>query len=243
VRPSEPEAITYGASVVELWPSPRRHPRVLGLIALLAGLWLASAAQAAQPPSAESCPPPGAVVGGGPPPSPPPAAIPSPPAASPIVACVGAQSITEALYAHWQNVAKRAGERIPSKRALTEEVMAFLISSEWLIGEAQELGVQVSAQQVRRRFDHVRRAQFPKRGEFRRFLRQSGQTVPDLLLRVRLDLLSTKIQRRVMAGQHGAARERALAHYVSEFHSKWSARTYCAPAYAISDCGHVQAPL
>lgn len=121
--------------------------------------------------------------------------------------------------------------------------MAFLISSDWVIGEAQERSVQVSAREVRRSFDHIRRAQFHKRGEFSKFLRRSGQTVADLLFRVRLQLLSSRVEKQVVAGQHGAASERALAGFVREFHTKWLARTYCAPGYAIKDCGHVQAPL
>lgn len=106
--------------------------------------------------------------------------------------------------------------------------MGFLISSDWLIGEAQNLNIHVSDVEVRRRFDHIRREQFPKRGEFKAFLRSSGQTVPDLLFRVRVDLLSARLQQRVVAG---------------EFASKWRAQTYCSPAYTVSDCGHVEAEL
>jgi hypothetical protein len=120
--------------------------------------------------------------------------------------------------------------------------MGFLISSDWVIGEAQALNVRVSDEEVRRRFDRIRHEQFPKRGEFKAFLKSSGQTVADLLFRVRGNLLSTRIQQRVVAGQHGAsAQANALARFVSEFHMKWRAQTYCSAAYAVGDCGHVQA--
>ena len=122
--------------------------------------------------------------------------------------------------------------------------MGFLISSDWVIGEAQNLNIHASDVEVRRRFDHIRREQFPKRGEFTAFLRSSGQTVADLLFRVRLNLLSGRIQSRTIAGLRGAAaQEHAIAHFVSEFKSKWLAQTYCLPAYAVSDCGHVQTAL
>jgi hypothetical protein len=122
--------------------------------------------------------------------------------------------------------------------------MSFLISSDWVIGEARDRNIRVSEVEVRRFFDRIRRQQFPKRREFTAFLKNSGQTVADLLFRVRLNLLSTRIQRQIIAGQHGTpAQEHAIAHFVSEFKSKWRAQTYCAPGYAISDCGHVQAAL
>ncbi len=121
--------------------------------------------------------------------------------------------------------------------------MGFLISSYWVIGEARDLGVEVSAASVRRKFDRIRREQFPKRGEFRAFLRSSGETVADLLFRERVNLLSNQITRHIIAGKHGAAAVEAIAHYASELRAKWRAQTYCALHYAVSQCGHVQAVL
>jgi hypothetical protein len=170
---------------------------------------------------------------------------PSPPGH--IVACVGSQSIPEPLFDHWQHVAQLAeapvGKHRPDTHAALEEAMGFLISSDWVIGEAQDLHVHVSPTQVRQRFDRIRRQQYPKPSEFRAFLRSSGQTVADLLFRVKLDLLSEGIQRRVVAGHRGSAGQQALEHFVREFKSRWLAQTYCLPAYAVSDCGHVQTPL
>ena len=121
--------------------------------------------------------------------------------------------------------------------------MGFLISSDWVIGEAQALNVRVSDQEVRRAFDRIRRQQFPKRREFNAFLRSSGQTVADLLFRVRLNMLSTRIERQITAGKRDSSAQEALARFVSEFKSKWRAQTYCSPAYAVTDCGHVRAVL
>jgi hypothetical protein len=122
--------------------------------------------------------------------------------------------------------------------------MGFLISSDWVIGEAQTLNVRVSDAEVQRAFDRIRRQQFPRHREFKAFLKSSGQTVTDLLFRVRVNLLTTRIQQQVIAGQQGAAaRESALARFVKEFRTKWRAQTYCAAAYAVRDCGRVQTAL
>ncbi len=123
--------------------------------------------------------------------------------------------------------------------------MGFLISADWVIGEARDLNVHVSPAQVRRTFNRTRKAQFPKKGEFQAFLGKSNETVADILLRVELDLLSQGLQRRVLAGKHGERKKHeALKHFVSDFRNKWTAQTYCAAQYASSqDCGHVQATL
>jgi hypothetical protein len=98
--------------------------------------------------------------------------------------------------------------------------------------------------EVRHTFAHVRNQQFPKKKEFKAWLKQSGQTVADLLFRVRLNLASTRIQKHVLAGHHGAhSQQRALKRFVHDFKLKWEAQTYCDPAYTVTDCGHVQASL
>ena len=118
--------------------------------------------------------------------------------------------------------------------------MTFLISSDWVIGEAEDLGIHVPETAVKRQFDHLRANGFPKRGEFTRFLKESGESIGDLLFRVRLNMLSTKIQQRIASSP---SPQQAIEHFIETFKSKWRSQTYCLPAYAVSDCGHQQSPL
>jgi foldase protein PrsA len=83
-------------------------------------------------------------------------------------------------------------------KSLQQEVLGFLISSQWVLGEAGSLGVKASDKEVKKRFEQIRNQQFPKAAEFQRFLANSGQTVSDLLLRVKLNLLSSKIQQKIV---------------------------------------------
>jgi len=83
-------------------------------------------------------------------------------------------------------------------KSLQQEVLGFLISSEWVLGEASSLGVKVSDTEVKKQFEKIKNQQFPKAAEFEKFLKTSGQTVSDLLLRVKLNLLSSKIQQKVV---------------------------------------------
>ncbi len=169
------------------------------------------------------------------------------PAPEQIVACVGSQSITGVTYLHWATVVRKSAspsKHGPSTTEVTNEVMGFLISSDWVLDEADALNIHVPESTVRHTFDHLRAGQFPKRREFKAFLRKSGQTVADLMFRVRLNLTSARIQKRVVAGHRGTrSQQRAIKRFVQEFKLKWTAQTYCEPGYATSDCGHVQAGL
>ena len=83
-------------------------------------------------------------------------------------------------------------------KSLQQEVLGFLISSTWVLGEASSLGVKVTDKEVKKQFEKIKNQQFPKSAEFEKFLKTSGQTVSDLLLRVKLNLLSSKIQQKVV---------------------------------------------
>ena len=164
--------------------------------------------------------------------------------------CVGAEAITGATYSHWLAIAKKSGTSVANGRhaatatQLQAEVLQFLISAEWVRGEAASRGIGFSAAEVRKSFERIRHQEFPKRRGFDKFLRQSGQTVADLLFRVELNLLSQRIQKSVTAGHHSqASKLRALSQFVKAFKLKWQAQTYCASEYAVADCGHVQATV
>jgi hypothetical protein len=164
--------------------------------------------------------------------------------------CVGSQAIAGATYSQWLTVARKAdgppakGQPASSVTELRNEVLGFLITSDWLKGEAEDLNISVSATEVRKNFDRIRREQFPKHGEFEAFVRKSGETVPDLLFRVELNLLSRRIQKHVVVGHRSASSKgRALSRFVKAFKVKWEAQTYCASEYDVTDCGHVQATV
>jgi foldase protein PrsA len=86
-------------------------------------------------------------------------------------------------------------------KSLLTEVLGFLISSEWVIGEAKSLGVKLTDAEVHKQFLKIKNQQFPKSSEFEKFLASSGQTVSDLLLRVKLNMLSQKIQQKIIKGK------------------------------------------
>jgi len=100
-------------------------------------------------------------------------------------------------------------------KALQQEVLGFLISSSWVLGEASHLGLHVSDAEVTKEFEKIKNQQFPKAAEFEKFLATSGQTVSDLLLRVKLNLLSSKIQTKIAKGK-GTASKAEIEKYYNE---------------------------
>jgi foldase protein PrsA len=81
--------------------------------------------------------------------------------------------------------------------ALKQQVLGYLISADWVIGEASEQGVKVTDAEVKKQFNQIKSQQFPKEADFQKFLTNTGYTVSDVLLRVKLDLLSQKIQQKI----------------------------------------------
>ena len=97
--------------------------------------------------------------------------------------------------------------------ALRDQVMQLLISFEWIQGEAEEMNIKVSDAEVRKEFDRQKKASFPKDQDYKKFLKDSGQTEEDILLRVKLDSLSTKIREKITKGKDKVSNQQVQAYY------------------------------
>jgi foldase protein PrsA len=106
-------------------------------------------------------------------------------------------------------------------QSLKREVLGFLISSQWILGEAASLGVKVSDAEVKKQFVKIRTQQFPSTAEFEKFLTTSGQTVSDLLLRVKLNMLSQKIQQKISKAKVNVTQAQ-IQKYFNENQSRYS---------------------
>jgi foldase protein PrsA len=98
-------------------------------------------------------------------------------------------------------------------KQLQQQVLGFLISSDWVIGEAGDLGIKVSDKEVHKQFEKIKGQQFPRTAEFEKFLAQTGQTTSDLLLRVKLNLLSSKIQEKIAKKKHPVTKAEIEKYY------------------------------
>jgi len=85
--------------------------------------------------------------------------------------------------------------------ALRDQVLQLLISFEWIQGEAEEQGIKVTDAEVKKQFETQKKASFPKEADYQKFLKDSGQSQEDIMLRVKLDVLSNKIREKVTKGK------------------------------------------
>jgi foldase protein PrsA len=97
---------------------------------------------------------------------------------------------------------------------LRDQVMQFLISAQWITGEAADQHVKVSDSQVQKSFTQTKAQSFPKESDFTKFLQTSGMSMNDILFRVRLNLMSTQLRNKVV-GKAGTVSDAQAAAYYS----------------------------
>ena len=97
--------------------------------------------------------------------------------------------------------------------ALRDQVLQLLISFEWIEGEAADQGIKVSDAEVKKQFETTKKQSFPKEADFEKFLKDSGQTLEDIMLRVRLDVLSNKIREKVTKGKDNVSDAQIKEYY------------------------------
>lgn len=90
---------------------------------------------------------------------------------------------------------------------IRDQVMGFLISNIWLTEEANDLGVKLTEAEVKKSFEDQKKQAFPKEKDFEKFLKDSGMTLDDLMLRVRISLLEPKIREKVTGGSDKVSAE------------------------------------
>lgn len=163
------------------------------------------------------------------------------------VANVAGVAITKAGVEHWLAVttalssAASKGTSTPgastSSQALKNQTLAFLISSQWVLSEAAAKGISVSEAAIHKRFTEIEHEEFKQPGELKTFMSKSGETMADLLLRVKIELLESAISQRVTASKHSSAeKQAALAAFQAAFQKRWKAKTTCKSGYVVEDC-------
>jgi hypothetical protein len=111
--------------------------------------------------------------------------------------------------------------------SLRNEVLALLITAHWLQDRALTDHIAFTPAQVRRAFAADKREQFATPADFTAFLTETGQTIEDVIFRVRLNLIYQALLNR----EH--VTPAALS---SEVTHLFKSRTTCARYYVMSDC-------
>jgi foldase protein PrsA len=96
---------------------------------------------------------------------------------------------------------------------LRDQVLQFLISAQWIVGEAGDQGVKVTNAEVDKQFATTKQQSFPKEADFQKFLKSSGMGLDDLKFRVKVQALSDKLRTKVTKGKDTVTDAQVKAYY------------------------------
>ena len=88
----------------------------------------------------------------------------------------------------------------PQYKALADAAQSDLLLSRWVLGEAEERGIEISDRQITDELEKVKSQQFGSEKAFQKFLDQSGFTLDEARQRIQLQLISSQIQQDVLPG-------------------------------------------
>jgi foldase protein PrsA len=101
------------------------------------------------------------------------------------------------------------------------EVLGFLIRSTWLDQEAKKQNVSLTAKQVQKEIDDIKKQQFAQKGSYEKFLVQAGLTNEDVLFQQRVRDLQTKITEKVTKGKDTVT-DAEIADYYNKHKSQFA---------------------
>lgn len=99
---------------------------------------------------------------------------------------------------------------------LKEAALGELLDQVWIEGEAEEIGLSVTDKQVEDELATIKKENFPSDKAYEKFLKESNFTPEDVLDRVRLQLLSSRIQEAINNSSPKPSSEEIEVYYEAE---------------------------
>jgi foldase protein PrsA len=135
---------------------------------------------------------------------------PDPPAYSACVARLKAAGTKSGASTQSEAQLKRSCQQ--HYRQLLQDALSKAIHTQWLIGEAAEEGIGISAQEVQQEFELSRKT-FSSNAEFKAYRKSSGQTIADMMSEIKLGKLADKIFQKIKEKEHPASSTEVSAYY------------------------------
>jgi foldase protein PrsA len=140
----------------------------------------------------------------------------SPPLDPPdFIACAAFRRLHDGRQARAPTQAELVAECRADYVAARDAAASFLITAEWLVGEAAEQGVTESEAEAESALASTEAEQFPTAATLAHFLVSSGETRADLLFRVRIEALLTKLRAKAAAGAAAVTPSDVAAYYMA----------------------------
>jgi hypothetical protein len=121
----------------------------------------------------------------------------------------------------------------------------------WTIGAGHELGIKASDAEAKLRLKETNPTYFTTDAQFKRYLKLTGQTLPDMLFRSKVQLFEVRILAKLQAlekllpqGMTAQQRQSALTKLNDSLppNRQWAARTTCSKGYVVSACRQYKGP-
>jgi hypothetical protein len=116
------------------------------------------------------------------------------------------------------------------------KALAFLITADWLEGDAAAQGVRVSPSEVESSYHEL--ASGPTGSAFVASLKRRGMSSGDELLVLRLGALAEKLRAKVIGPTNSspAARQRKVQAFLAAYRQRWKLLTTCSPGHVVAEC-------
>jgi hypothetical protein len=129
--------------------------------------------------------------------------------------------------------AKETGVQLLGKcrqlyQALRAQATTYLVSVQRTIGLGRDQGVTPTDAEVQRLFDQFKAREFHTDAAFKRYLANSQRSVPDIMVAMRVDVISNGIIKRLKSLQ-GKLR-------YNEAEQRWTQKTSCKAGYVVEHC-------
>lgn len=150
---------------------------------------------------------------------------------------VGERSVSLDQLTHWEEITRRAPSFHGGPPEKVHQTVAMMfIDHLWMRGEAQRLGIEVTEAEVDALVNARIESDYSEDGALEAFLQETGQTLDDLRLRVRMARYSEVMRDHVTrdATSDEDRRER-MDRFREAYRAYWSARTRCRDPYFLAD--------
>lgn len=112
----------------------------------------------------------------------------------------------------------------PKYEELKEAALEELVNSAWLEGQAEEMGITVTDKEIATELEKIKKTNFPTKGSYEKFLKESHFTPEEVNDRVKQQILVNKVQEKVNEEASQPSSEAISAYYEAEKAAKFTVK-------------------
>lgn len=109
--------------------------------------------------------------------------------------------------------------------SMKEKALGELIDIAWIEGQSEEMGITATPKQIATELQTIKEQNFPNKGDFEKFVRESKLTKAEVTQRVRLQVLTTQIQQQFSENAPAVSDKE-----VEDYYEEAKATQYTTPA-------------